>query len=77
MNERQADLAEISQHKEFISKARRYLLAGKIDFGDFRDTKKHNLIMFFLNDRLQHLTKKLSAFNSEHADVWSHKRINI
>ncbi|WP_084681535.1 recombinase family protein [Chryseobacterium soli] len=78
LNERKAVLVEISQHKEFISKARRYLLAGKIDFDDFRDTKKeHNQIMHYLNDRLQHLTQKLIGDNSELADIWSDNGISI
>ncbi|WP_172625762.1 hypothetical protein [Chryseobacterium panacisoli] len=45
MNERKIVLTEISQNNELLANARRYLLAGKIDFEDFRDTKKeHNQI---------------------------------
>jgi phosphopantetheinyl transferase (holo-ACP synthase) len=57
LNDKKSILAEIYQNKELLAKARRYLLAGKIDFEDFRDTKKeYNQTSHNLNERLQHLT---------------------
>lgn len=78
LNEKKGVLAEISQNKELLAKARRYLLAGKIDFEDFRDTKKeHNQITHNLNERLQHLTQKLNADFYKHKEIWTKNHINI
>jgi DNA invertase Pin-like site-specific DNA recombinase len=78
LDDKKAILAEITQHKELMSKARRYFLAGKIDFEDFNDTKKeHNLIVHNLNSRLQHLAQKLNEYNSKHIGIWSDSSINI
>lgn len=78
LDDRKAVLAEISQHKELMSKARRYFLAGKMDFEDFSDTKKeHDQIVYYLNDRLQHLTQKLNGYDSRNGNIWSDSGINI
>jgi DNA invertase Pin-like site-specific DNA recombinase len=78
LNDKKNVLAEISQNKELLAKARRYLLAGKIDFEDFRDTKKeHNQITHSLNERLQHLTQKLNMNFYKDKEIGSKDQINI
>lgn len=78
LNDRKAVLAEIAQHEELVSKARRYFLAGKIDFEDFSDTKKeHNQIVYNLKGRLQHLTQKLNGYDVKHINIFSGSKVNI
>jgi len=78
LNEKKDVLTEISQNKELLAKARRYLLAGKIDFEDFREMKKeHNEITYNLNERLQHLTQKLNVGFYQHREIWTKDHINI
>lgn len=69
---------EISQYSEMIAKARRYLLAGKIDFEDFNNIKQElNQIIYNLNGRLQHLAQKLDGFDSINRNIWTESKINI
>lgn len=78
LNEQKGVLSEISQNKELLTRARRYLLAGKIDFEDFREMKKeHNEITNNLNERLQHLTQKLNVDFYKHREIWTKDHINI
>lgn len=78
LDDRKAVLAEISQHNEMIAKARRYLLAGKIDFEDFKAIKEeHHEIIYNLNGRLQHLAQKLNGYDSINRNIWSDSGINI
>ncbi|MDV3508338.1 recombinase family protein [Elizabethkingia anophelis] len=78
LNEQKGVLSEISQNKELLTRARRYLLAGKIDFEDFREMKKeHNEITNNLNERLQHLTQKLNVDFYKHREIWRKDHINI
>ncbi|WP_083996877.1 recombinase family protein [Chryseobacterium sp. BLS98] len=78
LNEKKSLFTEISQNKELLAKARRYLLAGKIDFEDFREMKKeHNEITYNLNERLQHLTQKLNMDFYKHKEIWKKDHINI
>jgi len=61
-----------------ISKARRYLLTGKIDFEDFRTIKKkYKENINNLNERLQHLAQKLNGYDSDTKSVWLDSEINI
>ena len=78
LDDRKTVLAEISHHNEMISKARRYFLAGKIDFEDFRAIKEeHHEIVYNLNGRLQHLAQKLNGYDSRNGNIWSDSGINI
>ncbi|QSB27839.1 recombinase family protein [Flavobacterium sp. CLA17] len=78
LDEKKAVLTEISQFEELISKARRHLLAEKIDFEDFRSIKKeYNENIHNLNGRLQHLLQKLNGYDSSNKSVWSDSGINI
>lgn len=78
LDDRKTVLVEISQHNEMISKARRYFLAGKIDFEDFKAIKEeHNEIVYNLNGRLQHLAQKLNGYDFRNGNIWSDSGINI
>lgn len=78
LDEKKAVHIEISQHEELISKARRHLLTGKIDFEDFRCIKKeYNQNIYNLNGRLQHLVQKLNGYDSSNEGVWSDSEINV
>lgn len=78
LNEKYELLLEVSHNKELLAKAKRYLLAGKIDFEDFREMKKeHNEINYNLNERLQNLTQKLNLDFFRKEEIWTKDCINI
>lgn len=78
LDDRKTVFAEISQQEELMSKARRHLLCGKIDFEDFSDIKReHNQRLHNLNGRLEHLAQKLKGYNSENEGIFPNSQICI
>ena len=63
-DERKTLLDEIAKQQSLMSKARKLLLAEKIDLNDFSELKReYKQALEALNDRLIHVNKKLSALS--------------
>lgn len=63
-DERKTVLDEIAKQQSLMSKARKLLLAKKIDLNDFTELKReYKQALEGLNDRLVHVNKKLIALN--------------